>query len=76
MGRALRAIVETIDQLKLEDVHALRQSDSGGASQRVRGHDKGWRRDIDREYHLHYWEGSGGIEFGWMGPHNDFQLPD
>ena len=76
VGRTLRAIVETIDQLKLEDVHALRQGDSGGAPQRVRGQDRGWRRDIDREYHLYYWEGSVGVEFRWMVPHNDFQLPD
>ncbi|HIP73832.1 MAG TPA: hypothetical protein EYH05_20850 [Anaerolineae bacterium] len=76
MGRTLRAIVETIDQLMLEDVHALRQIDSGGSPQRVRDRDKGWRRDIDREYHLHYWEGTDGIEFGWMGPHNDFRLPE
>jgi hypothetical protein len=74
--RSLRAMVETIDRLRMEDVHALRQSDSGGAPQRVRGKDKGWRRDIDREFHLHYWEGAAGIEFGWIGPHNDFQLPE
>lgn len=74
--RTLRAIVETIDNIKLEDVHALRENDAGGASQRVREQDKAWRRDIDREYHLHYWEGPEGIEFGWMGPHNDFHLPE
>lgn len=73
--RTLRAMVRTIDQLRMEDVHALRESDSGGAPQRTRGADKGWRRDIDREYHLHYWQCSDGIEFGWMGPHNDFHLP-
>lgn len=76
MRRTLRSIVMTIDRLNLGAIHALRQRDSGGAPQRVRGRDKGWRRDIDQEYHLHYWEGPDGIEFGWMGPHNDFQLPE
>lgn len=76
INRTLRAMVETIDQLRREDIHALRESDSGGAQQRMRGEDKAWRRDIDREYHLHYWELSNGVEFGWMGSHNDFSLPE
>jgi len=71
----LRAMVETIDRLQLKDVHALRISDSGGAPQRTRGDDKAWRRDIDVEYHLHYWECEDGIEFGSVGPHNDFSIP-
>lgn len=75
MGKTLRAIVETIDQLRLDDVHALHQASSGGSPQYIRGKDRGWRRDIDQGYHLHYWQGPDGIEFGWMGPHNDFQLP-
>ncbi len=71
----LRSMVETIDRLQLQDVHALRTSDSGGAPQRTRGNDKACRRDIDYEYHLHYWECEDGIEFGSVGPHNDFSIP-
>jgi hypothetical protein len=69
-------MVEAIDQLRTEDVHALRESGSGGAPQRTRGGHRAWRRDIDREYHLHYWQCSDRIEFGWIGPHNDFHLPE
>lgn len=76
LPRALRAMVEAVDQLRLADVHALRESGSGGSPQRMRGVDRAWRRDIDREYHLHYWEGPDGLEFAWMGPHNDFHLPE
>ena len=76
IDRTLRAMVETIDELKLQDVHALRDNPSGGAPQRTRGQDKAWRRDIDYKYHLHSWETPNGVEFGWMGPHNDFNLPE
>jgi hypothetical protein len=72
-----RAMLETLDDLNLGAVHALRTSNSGGAPQRTRGLEKGWRRDVNRDVHLHYWKGPAGIEFGWVAyPHNDFQLPE
>ncbi len=74
--RALRAIVETMDGLNLSAVHALRTGKGGGDSQRTRGEDKAWRRDIDYEYHLHYWEcDDGTLEMASVVAHNDFSIP-
>jgi len=76
-SRALRAIVEAIDQQNLRAIHALRESPAGNSPQRTRGRDRAWRRDIDREYHLHYWEcGDGSIELASVGVHNEFAIPE
>ena len=75
----LRAAAETIDKQNLAAVHALRTGPSGNNPRRRRTIDdaKACRRDIDREYHLHYWElPEGDIEFASVGPHNDFSIPD
>ncbi len=75
--KILRAIVETLDKRSLRAVHELRTAKSGNAPQRMRGKDKAWRRDIDNEYHLHYWECSNGIvEFASVVLHNDFSIPE
>ena len=74
-----RSIAETGDRLNLAATHALRDSQSGGSRQRHRSIDgaTAWRRDIDYEYHLHYWECSDGIaELASMGAHNDFSIPE
>ena len=74
----VRAAVDTIENLNLPEVHALRDGEGGTAPQRVRGDFAGWRRDITREIHLHYWKGSNSlIELGWVShPHDDMHLPD
>ncbi len=77
--KLLRSIVETVEKLNLPAVHALRENQSGGAPQRERVADraKAWRRDIDYEYHLHYWQCPDGVpEMASMGPHNDFSIPE
>jgi len=76
-GKILRAMVETIEGSQMKDTHALRESMGGNAPQRKRGENKAWRRDIDYEYHLHYWECDGGtIEFASVVSHNDFSIPE
>lgn len=77
--KLLRSIVETAEKLNLPAVHALRENQSGGAPQRERRSDGAMacRRDIDKEYHLHYWHCPDGItELASMGPHNDFSIPE
>lgn len=77
--KLLQSIVETIEKLKFPAVHALRENISGGAPQRERRSDgaKAYRRDIDYEYHLHYWQCPDGIvELASMGHHNDFSIPE
>ncbi len=75
--RALRAIVETIEHLNLPAIHHLRTGAGGGNPQRIRGADEAWRRDIDHEYHLHYWECAGGfVELASIVVHDDFTIPE
>lgn len=71
----LRACSEVALGLNLGKSHALRETHHAKSKQRLRNTDKAWRRDIDYEYHLHYWETEVGPEFGHVGVHNDFRLP-
>ena len=78
-AKLLRAVVETVDGQSLAAVHPLRTGAGGGNPQRRRGRDgaAAWRRDVDYEYHLHYWSLDGGVaELGWVGSHNDFWIPE
>lgn len=78
--RILRAIVETLEQLNMAHSHALRVSSGPNAAQLVRGSDgaKASRRDIDTDYHLHYWMCPGDtVELAWLSyPHDDFVCPE
>lgn len=77
--RALRAICEAVDKQSMRSVHSLRTGLGGNDPQRRRASDKAnaWRRDIDREYHLHYWElPSGSVELATVGVHDDFDIPE
>lgn len=74
--KILRSIVETIKGHNLSAVHALRIGPGGNDPQRMRGYDKAQRRDIDREFHLHYWEcADGTVELASVVYHNDFSIP-
>jgi hypothetical protein len=70
----LRACAETILQIDMRSIHALRTGRGANDPQVTRGTDKAWRRDIDKEYHLHYWETATGIEFSCVVLHNDFDI--
>ena len=75
--QVLRAIVETLEKTNLSAVHALRTGPGGNDPQRMRGKDKAQRRDIDRDYHLHYWQCEGRmIELASIGPHDNFSIPE
>ncbi len=75
--KILRSIVETYRGQDLPAVHALRTGSGGQDPQRTRGSDKAQRRDIDREFHLHYWDcADGTIELASVVYHNDFSIPE
>lgn len=75
--KILRSIVETITEDNLNAVHALRTGAGGGNPQKMRGSDKAQRRDIDREFHLHYWKcADGTVELASVVYHNDFSIPE
>lgn len=76
-SKVLRAIVETLERTNMTDTHALRTGPGGGDPQRVRSGDRAMRRDIDYEYHLHYWQCEDGVvEVASVVMHNDFSIPE
>lgn len=76
-SKILRSIVETINGLKKQDVHSLRVDSGGNSPQRTRGLDRAQRRDIDDEFHLHYWDcADGAVELASTVYHNDFSIPE
>lgn len=79
-SRLLRAIVETLEQANMAATHRLRTGPRGGDPQRVRARDQAqaWRRDIDREHHLHYWNCEDcTVEIASVSfPHDDFSIPE
>lgn len=79
-SKLLRAIVETLEHSSMAATHWLRTGPGGDDPQLVREKDgaKAWRRDIDREHHLHYWACDNGIvEIASVSfPHDDFTIPE
>jgi len=76
LGRSvLRACAETILNQNLAATHALRVSAAANSAQLRRRQDSAWRRDIDHEFHLHYWTTSEGPELAAVVQHNDFSIP-
>ncbi len=74
--KVLRAIVETVRFTNMSAVHRIRVAKAGGSPNLMRNSDKAQRRDIDYEFHLHYWEGeNGAIELASVVYHNDFSIP-
>ena len=74
--RLFRSIIETICHENLGATHALRKGGGGNDPQKMRGEDAAWRRDVDYEYHLHYWEcATGLVELAAVVVHNDFSIP-
>ena len=76
-AKIIRSIVETINEQNLKKVHKLRTGKGGDNPHRTRTEDgaKAWRRDIDREYHLHYWECQNGrVELANVGVHDNFKI--
>ena len=78
--RILRAVVATLEGANMKATHALRTGPGGNDPQRRRRSDsaKAWRRDVDRDRHLHYWECADGlVELASASfPHDDFSIPE
>lgn len=72
--RLLRAMVEEVLKNNMSGTHALRESKGGSAKQISCDGYKAWRRDIDREYHLHYWKQGGFIVFADVVVHDNFTI--
>lgn len=72
----LRACAKTVLSQDMAAVHAIRVSAAANADQRKRGQDSAWRRDVDHEYHLHYWNTSAGPELAVLAAHKDLGIPE
>jgi hypothetical protein len=73
--RLLRACVNCILREDMRSTHEIRTSEAGDAPQLLRGGHGAWRRDIDHEFHLHYWQTEDGPEFASVVHHNDMSIP-
>ena len=76
MRKLFRACAGTIIGQDLKATHWLRMGEGGNSPQRMRGKEGAWRRDIDQEYHLHYWQTEKGPEFASIVFHNDMNIPE
>jgi len=71
----LRSIVETIENLKLADTHPIRCGMGPNEPDKTRGADRAMRRDINRQFHLHYWHcPDDAKEIACVVPHNDLYI--
>lgn len=77
-AKILRAIVDTVDRENMTRTHDIRTGPHGNDPQRMRGNDGAMRRDIDRDYHLHYWScGNGSVELASVNyPHDNYWIPE
>jgi hypothetical protein len=70
----LRACAETILGDTTRDVHQLRRGKGGNDPQKKQESDGANRRDIDYEYHMHYWKTTKGPVFMSVVVHNDMKI--
>lgn len=74
-SQLLRSFSETVDGLNLGATHAIRIGAGPESAQVTRDGAKAWRRDIDHEFHLHYWMTPRGYaEFADVVRHNDMGI--
>jgi hypothetical protein len=78
MRALLRACAETVLGSNLGATHALRGGQGPNDPPVIRSRDRarGMRRDIDYEFHLHYWITDDGPEFSRVVTHNDFMIAE
>lgn len=74
-SKILRACSETILQQRMADTHPLRVNLGANSPQVTRGRDTAWRRDIDYELHLYYWQTPAGTELASVALHEDYSIP-
>lgn len=79
VARAIvRSCVETILGQSMAATHHLRRGLGANEPQRVRARDRAgaWRRDVDHELHLHYWDTPHGPELAAVVVHADMSIPE
>lgn len=77
--KAIRAIIEAIEEEEVRDFHELRINDSKGSPQITRRDGaKAYRRIVDKEVRLHYWKTEDGLKelVRITTKHDDFYIPE
>jgi hypothetical protein len=72
--RVMRACKEVLLKEKLASTHHLRVNKGPQAMPHQRENYIAWRKDIDHDFHLHYWDDGKKIEFANVVVHNDFSI--
>lgn len=77
-ARLLRASVDILMDQRLDQTHWIRTGPGGADPQLVRGRDGAgaWRKDIDHEFHLHYWKRANHVEFALVAKHRSTYIPE
>jgi Txe/YoeB family toxin of Txe-Axe toxin-antitoxin module len=70
----LRALAEEVLEKNMRDTHKIRVSKGGNSDQLKYNGFRAWRRDIDHEYHIHYWKKEQVIKFMDLVPHNKLSI--
>lgn len=55
-------------------MHALREGDGGNSPQITKEDYAAWRRDIDTDYHIHYWKKGEIVKLANIVHHNDYKI--
>lgn len=75
MRSLLQACVSVICGISMDKTHPLRTGSGGNSPQITRMGATAWRRDVDYEFHLHYWCVDNRYVFASCGTHNCFSIP-
>lgn len=70
----LRTLTEDILQTNMQATHELRSGRGANCKQVSCNDYSAWRRDVDYEYHLHYWKKKESIVFANVVNHNNFKI--
>jgi len=73
--RLLRSCSETLLEENMPATHHIRADAGPNSPQQMRGNDGAWRRDIDHDYHLHYWKTPFGYELASVVMHYSCEIP-
>jgi hypothetical protein len=70
----LRTLTEDILHMNMQATHELRAGRGANNPQVSHNDYSAWRRDVDYEYHLHYWKRMESIVFANVVNHNNFKI--
>lgn len=70
----LKSISDLLLGINLSKTHHLRINKGGDSPPKKRDNYIAWRKDIDYEYHVHYWSDGNSFEFASIVTHNNYDI--